>query len=265
MPYVGNMNTTFTTLTSSDANITDDLTVTDDASVGGDLTVTGTTTVTGNVGIGQAAHGTYALVIEDADGFNIRIENDDEVNFIRTLDNGDFFFMAHGSQNIQFYNGTGSGTEVMNIDSSGAMTKPLQPAFLAKIASQIDNITVGGVSNTTIAFGTEVFDQNADFASNTFTAPVAGRYQLSFFLRLENVDTAATSYQFLISTSNRNYVHLIHPSTTFTSDSTYVHANLSILADMDASDTATVQYYQDGGTAQTDIDTDSYFSGFLAC
>jgi len=37
MPYVGNMNTTFTTLTSSDANITDDLTVTDDASVGGTL------------------------------------------------------------------------------------------------------------------------------------------------------------------------------------------------------------------------------------
>ena len=41
MPYLGNMNTTFTTLTSSDANITDDLTVTDDASVGGDLTLTG--------------------------------------------------------------------------------------------------------------------------------------------------------------------------------------------------------------------------------
>ena len=41
MPYLGNMNTTFTTLTSSDANITDDLTVTDDAAVGGDLTLTG--------------------------------------------------------------------------------------------------------------------------------------------------------------------------------------------------------------------------------
>ena len=41
MPYIGNMNTVFTTLTSSDANITDDLTVTDDASVGGDLTLTG--------------------------------------------------------------------------------------------------------------------------------------------------------------------------------------------------------------------------------
>ena len=47
MPYVGNMNTTFTTLTSSDANITDDLTVTDDASVGGDLTLTGSLSANG--------------------------------------------------------------------------------------------------------------------------------------------------------------------------------------------------------------------------
>ena len=37
MPYIGKTNTTFTTFTTSDANVTDDLTVTDDATIGGDL------------------------------------------------------------------------------------------------------------------------------------------------------------------------------------------------------------------------------------
>jgi len=204
MPYLGNMNTTFTTLTSSDANITDDLTVTDDASVGGDLTVTGNYTTTG-------------------------------------------------------------GSTAMTIDANGHITKPLQPAFLAKVASQIDNMSVSGATNPTIAFGTEIFDQNADYNTDgTFTAPVAGRYQLSFFVRIENLDTAVTSYTFQINTSNRNYNYFFDPDYG-DSDTAFYTATLSILADMDASDTAIVKYYQSGGTAQTDIDADSYFSGHLAC
>ena len=39
----------------------------------------------------------------------------------------------------------------------------------------------------------------------------------------------------------------------------------SVLVDMDASDTAIVQFFQNGGSQQTDVDTDGYFSGFLAC
>ena len=266
MPYVGNKSTTFNTFSATDVSVTDDLTVTDDASVGGDLAITGATTVTGNVGIGITP--TVKLdVLLDTDkriSFSGGIGEIGSTAGFQTINSAGSALTGFGIRASEIRFATDS-SEKMRIDANGAITMPLQPAFLAKITSQIDHITVGGASNTTIAFGTEVFDQNADFASNTFTAPVAGRYQLSFFLRLENVDTAATSYQFLINTSNRNYVHLLHPSTTFTSDSTYVHANLSILADMDASDTATVQYYKDGGTAQTDIDTDSYFSGFLAC
>jgi hypothetical protein len=40
----------------------------------------------------------------------------------------------------------------------------------------------------------------------------------------------------------------------------------SVLADMDASDTAEVQLNQETGTAQCDINPDgSFFSGYLAC
>jgi len=40
---------------------------------------------------------------------------------------------------------------------------------------------------------------------------------------------------------------------------------ISALADMDASDTAIVTIKQGSGAAQTDINTASAFSGFLAC
>jgi len=159
----------------------------------------------------------------------------------------------------------GTSVVAMGIDATGAVTKPLQPAFSAKVNSQINNMTVGGSSNTTIPFATEIFDQNADYNTNgTFTAPVTGKYSLSFFIRLESIDTATTSYDFAINTGNRNYTHRFDPDFG-DSDTIYYHVNLTVLADMDAGDTAHVEYYITAGTAQTDIDPDSYFMGHLVC
>jgi hypothetical protein len=153
-------------------------------------------------------------------------------------------------------------TEKMRIDKDGAITAPLQPAFLAKPASAQNNIAID--TTTIIVFGTEMFDQGSDFASNTFTAPVTGKYQLSAIVRLENLDSAADNYQVYINTSNNNYYTIMAPD-QFAGDLTFWSIQLSILADMDANDTAIVNYYQSGGSAQTDISVNSRFSGFLAC
>jgi len=53
----------------------------------------------------------------------------------------------------------------------------------------------------------------------------------------------------------------------FDQDSAYQTFNGSVLADMDASDTAYLQIRAHGGSAQTDISfgADSHFSGYLAC
>ena len=147
------------------------------------------------------------------------------------------------------------------IGTGGAVTMPNQPAFLVHPASSQDDIALD--SAVTIVFGTEVFDQGADFASNTFTAPVTGRYQLSASIRLADVDSAAAYYQLLIKTSNREYNQIFDPD--FGQDAVHWTLTLSILADMDASDTAYVSLAQSGGTQQTDITTYSYFSGYLAC
>ena len=158
-----------------------------------------------------------------------------------------------------------SGSEKFKIDGDGHVTMPTQSAFSAKVGSQINNMTAGGASNITIPFDTEIFDQNSDYNTNgTFTAPVAGKYLLMFHLRLETLDTTPNTYDFNLATSNRSYTHRFDPDLA-DYDANFYHVNLTVLADMDANDTSLINYYQDGGGAQTDIDPSSFFMGYLVC
>ena len=138
---------------------------------------------------------------------------------------------------------------------------PTQPAFSAKVNSDQTNVAVG--SDVTVVFGAEIYDVGSNFASNTFTAPVTGKYQLSFMIYVQAIDSAATYVQMQIKTSNRSYFIIFDPDVG--QDIVYYTFPLSILADMDANDTAKVEYVQSGGSAQTDINGNSYFTGFLAC
>ena len=135
-----------------------------------------------SVGINTATpSGYYAtdLVVGAGDNGGVTIAN------TNTTHAGGIFFAdgtgtsAYRGQIVYDHNDDSIGmwtaaTNAMKIDSTGAMTKPLQPAFLARPASDQDGIAIN--ADIVVAFGTEIFDQNADFSSNTFTAPVDGRY-----------------------------------------------------------------------------------------
>lgn len=136
------------------------------------------------------------------------------------------------------------------------------PAFLAIPASQQADIAVG--EEVTVVFGTEVFDIGGNFSSNTFTAPVTGKYQLSAHVALAVVDTGSSYYYLKIITSNRSYRTIIS-SNALVADPSYWSLSLSVLADMDAGDTAYVVIRQGEGAQQTDIDVESFFSGHLVC
>ena len=105
------------------------------------------------------------------------------------------------------------------------------------------------------------FDTNADFASNTFTAPIEGLYQFNASLRIQALDSASSYYYMNIRTSNRDYQYIFDPD--FGQDNDYYTMSVSCLADMDANDTADVILYQGSGTQQTDINTGTSFSGYL--
>ena len=155
-------------------------------------------------------------------------------------------------------NATLSPVTVLAIDATGAVTKPLQPAFMARPASAQTGISSG----TTLVFGTEIFDQNADFASNTFTAPTTGRYHISYTLYFEDVRNDITAFYVTTVLSNRDIYTILDPQ-AYDQTVTNLSLNFSLLADMDASDTVFLKYYQTGGGDNTNMNVHSYFTGYL--
>jgi len=166
---------------------------------------------------------------------------------------------------IIFKGDTGSAvTEHMRINNAGIITKPLQPAFYAH-NNGTDNITNIAINaNRAVPFSTELFDNNGDFASNTFTAPVTGKYTLGVSLRLQHIDSAANYYIVSIVISNLSAHFIFDPD--YGQDNTHHSVRFSTLTHMDANDTASVTINQNAGTAQTDIQGDgsyTYFFGHL--
>lgn len=154
-------------------------------------------------------------------------------------------------------------TTVLSITNAGEVTKPYQPAFYATPSSAQTGLLAND-SAVTVAMGTEIFDVGSNFASNAFTAPVTGKYQLNLSLWMTTVDTAASYINIGIITSNRNYINIVAPK--YASDPAHLTQNISTLADMDAGDTAYVFYQQSGGAAQTAVKNDtrgSFFQGHL--
>ena len=147
---------------------------------------------------------------------------------------------------------------------TGGITQPNQPGFLATPTSSQSNFAIN--VDVKVLFGTERFDNASNFASSTFTAPVTGKYILSVNVYLALLDIAATYYYLDIVTSNKTYRVWVLDPTRWSADLAYYSAGATIIADMDASDTALINIFQSGGTAQTDIISTyggSYFSGYL--
>jgi len=159
---------------------------------------------------------------------------------------------------------TAGGVEALRIDSDGAITAAKQPAFLAH-NSVTDTDVTGAGATTTVDFDTEIFDQGADFATDTFTAPVAGRYLLTTGIRVAGMTGVEDSIILFIATSNRNYENQ-HDNANEIGER--IAQNLTVVADMDANDTATVTIRVLGeSTDVVDVEGSStlmtFFSGCL--
>ena len=157
-----------------------------------------------------------------------------------------------------------SSSTAISIDANGHVTKPLQSAFLVNPSSNQTNLAVNAW--TVIAFGTERFDQNADFDGiNSFTAPVTGRYQCNLFAYLTQINHGYSIVQVALQTSNLSY-RWVYDFRFGDSNADYLPLTFSTLADMDASDTAYIRInIPNYSTAQMDFDASSWFSGYLVC
>lgn len=163
-----------------------------------------------------------------------------------------------------------TGTLISQLDT-GEMTRPLQPAFFAYLASDDANVTGNAaayVLGTNVAL-TEVFDLGSDFNTNgTFTAPVTGRYILGSGIR--TLQTIGTSCFITIVTSNRELLVADFNPTNVQDAGNSFNMNGFVLCDMDAADIAQIRIQITGGAGNTvDLDGNAnafnYFSGSLYC
>ena len=177
--------------------------------------------------------------------------------------------LQNGSGTAGAVNVGPTNTDIVNIGHSasttnqlGTMNQTSQPAFLAYNSAQDANVTGDGTV-ATVDFDTEVFDQGADFATDTFTAPVAGRYLLTTNVRVSGITALADDYSVAIVASNRSFNTIF--SKTDDIPTTVTH-NLTAVVDMDASDTATVTAAVSGLGAVVDVEGDaSAVTSFSGC
>jgi hypothetical protein len=143
----------------------------------------------------------------------------------------------------------------------------LQPAFHSRNTAKQNNFSGDGTQYTVPFAGAETFDQNADFDGTTFTAPVSGTYLFTYALSMDAIGSSHTNGRVEFKTSNRDYRHnRVNPYAVGAADNWALQG--SVIADMDASDTAYITIIIGGGAATVDLSGDStaaytYFAGCL--
>ena len=204
---------------------------------------------TGDAGLGHHTNN-YMYIYGGSAGL-IHQDNSGGSNRILIRDSNSIEFEVNGSQQAQ-------------IDGSGNITKPNNCSFSARHGSTVSNFGIN--SYVQVPFDSEIYDNGGNLSSSgTFTAPVTGRYLLCATVRFGSVDASATYSRIVISTSNRAYQGtLLDHSVLLSGDADYHVYFAHFIADMDANDTANVNFYQLGGAAQADLAGDeSFFQGEL--
>jgi hypothetical protein len=134
--------------------------------------------------------------------------------------------------------------------------------FLAQPSGLLSNVT-GNSTNYSVVFATERFDTGSDFdGTSTFTAPETGKYLLHAHLMISGSTTNVTRYDLSIVTSNATYTTQTAPA----DPGSQIDPMFTVIADMDASDTAIVKMYATGEGSNTwDINSGgfSHFCGAL--
>jgi len=215
------------------------------------VTVTGADAMVGEANLGFTGTNLGIGVLDPDNFLEIKGGNNAYININHTGGAGGYqsgvLFKTSDTQNYKI-DVTGNGdmtwragaseTVAMILDSTGALTMPLQPAFCAHQQANVLNVTGNGSAYTQV-FTTEIYDQNADFAASpgtTFTAPVTGKYVLTSSIRIYGQTTAMTYGVISLVTSNRTWnVYTSVEDTTVTAG-----WFIAAVADMDANDSCHV-------------------------
>lgn len=138
-----------------------------------------------------------------------------------------------------------------------------QPCFLVR-GGTAANVTGDGTVYT-LTWPTETFDQNNNFASNTFTAPVTGRYLFILSVPMQGLTTSHTNSQLRFTTTAETFITDELNLQAIKNDVNSSCLNAQIICPMSVGDTCTTQLYVPNGTKVVDVTTTMWWSGTLVC
>ena len=161
-----------------------------------------------------------------------------------------------------------SGTGI-NLAADGEITAPLQPAFLVTEDGGGQSIT--NATTTTITLDSEIFDVGANFSSNTFTAPVTGKYLITGQVIVDAGSTPNTRFNALMLqfvASNRTWQ--FRSPQVYTNEDDVMTIKGTAIVDMDASDTCLMNFSasRNGASGATTVYNNgtvpnTFLSGYL--
>ena len=202
---------------------------------------TGAVITAGSYQIGRDADGTNQLHLNVPTGASFELSINDVAEL--TLDASTLDIKS----NTLAGNG---GTAGIQIDSTGAVSMTSQPCMSAMVTATTTNVTGAGTSYT-LVFGTERFDQNSDFdGTSTFTAPTTGKYLIVVTLRTSE-ESSMEDYILKVITSNKEYQDYHNPTGLEGGTNLIYTREAVFIAEMDASDTLTIELDVTGGAGDT--------------
>ena len=177
---------------------------------------------------------------------------DEATRYVQSHGRHTFYSAASGSAdaNITF-------SEVMKIDASGRVTKPLTPAFLAYHHGYDVNYT----PNQTLPYQFTVFNTGNHYntSNSTFTAPVAGRYLFSANANgnySSSYSGIPRAYWKINGSNPGNAIHLRGPDST---DQGLEQRSQTVIFNLAANDTVKIVV----GQNQWDLFGANSFTGYL--
>ena len=267
--FTSNLPASGATLTGSTNNTV--VTVTGANAIQGEssLTFDGTTLLSTSGASGATANSGANNIVADGNsasgnGISILSKNDatGRIKF-GDSDSNSRFEVGYNHSTEKFQLNTAAAISLA-IDQAGIITKPLQPAFFARKTDSGQTPTAS--SETTITFNSEIFDNNADFASNTFTAPVSGRYFFSGSVRVNDIGTSDGIRQLSIKTSNNSFKNKLTDMADIVNATMPVFTHtVNVFCDMDANDTAVIAVYADVARVIDNEADVTWFCGHLVC
>ena len=149
-----------------------------------------------------------------------------------------------------------SGATITNNGTATGFGVAGTNAFAARITSEL---TITSNVDTKLTFDTEDFDSEGVFASNTFTAPVAGKYFISADMYCNaNTTNAVRHAQLFIKKNGSDFHRLNWASGSYATDQ---HITTAILMDLALNDTVDVYVNVNRGGGSSYIDR-GFFGGF---